>query len=429
MTGRDSAMFNTSIIEVVIGLIFVFSLLAILVTQINGIITSAVNLRAKQLKKGLQDLVTDPQMQARLLAHPIINMVPIGLPPQVQLTAQAAEQINASEETQVNYIPPSTFVEAMIGILRAASDKTLYRALQEAINKMPSCAEKSQLREMIQLLRLEFSEATLRDMRRTIDKVTDESCREELLLGLEEVEAKLGTIRFQSSQLFPLLNALQEIDEPRFRAALETILATARNLEDAQQKLENWFNDGMERVSEAFRRRLQYYSIAVALVLALLLNVDTIHLSRVLWEDADLRQSVAAAAREFDQSPFVPQEDSPSAPLPETDNDNGEELSALAEIGQEVEATGDTVQLLLDLQLPIGWQYSAITPEMVEASSQLGLPDPLMSSRNVWNLLPGNSPNWLTLWIQKLIGLAATTIAASQGAPFWFDLLNRLTRR
>ena len=48
-------------------------------------------------------------------------------------------------------------------------------------------------------------------------------------------------------------------------------------------------------------------------------------------------------------------------------------------------------------------------------------------TRNVWNLVPGNNPAWLTLLFSKIVGLIVTTIAVMQGAPFWFDLLRRAT--
>jgi hypothetical protein len=423
-------MFNTSILEVVIGLIFVFSLMAILVTQINGIITTLLNLRAKQLKRGLQNLVTDKLTQARLLAHPIIKMVDVSLPPQVQLTDPVADKIVTSEETRVNYIPPSTFVEAMMGILIAESDRSLYRKLNQAINNMPSCAEQSELRELLQHLRADFSEGTVRSIRAVTDRISDDACREELLAGLEDLEITVSQLRFKGAQLVPLLNGIRTIDDPNFKAALETVLVTARSLDEARFKLEAWFNDSMERVSEAFRQRLQFYSIIVAFVLTLIFNVDTVYLARTLWENQELRQTVAAAAAQFEQTGVIPQPSETTVEIsPDDENAGQQDEATLEELQSRVEDAGATVQRLLELQLPIGWQHTAVTDEMIASSQRLGMADPRTSGRNIWNYWPPNNPSWLTLWLQKIVGILATTIAASQGAPFWFDLLNRLTKR
>ncbi len=48
--------------------------------------------------------------------------------------------------------------------------------------------------------------------------------------------------------------------------------------------------------------------------------------------------------------------------------------------------------------------------------------------RNLWLLDPANNPNWLGLIVRKLLGVVVTVIAIMQGAPFWFDLLQRLVR-
>jgi hypothetical protein len=58
---------------------------------------------------------------------------------------------------------------------------------------------------------------------------------------------------------------------------------------------------------------------------------------------------------------------------------------------------------------------------------QAGLSDPRTNPRNLWNFTQING-NWFGLLIQKIVGILASTIAASQGAPFWFDLLNRLRK-
>ena len=63
-------MLDSGIVDVAIGLIFVFSLLAILVTQINTFLGNVLNWRAKTLKTGLQQLLTDKEIQAKVTCAP-----------------------------------------------------------------------------------------------------------------------------------------------------------------------------------------------------------------------------------------------------------------------------------------------------------------------------------------------------------------------
>lgn len=260
-------MFDTSIIEVVIGLIFVFSLLAILVTQVNGIITTALNMRAKHLKAGLMELVTDPKTRAKVLGHPIINMVQATVMAEARLSEEQAENIAQIKETDVNYIPKETFVEAMIGILISESDNELFSPLQRAVREVENSPEKSKLRELIGKISTVFSEATLREIYEVTADLTSETGREKILAGLAEVENALAKLYLKSEELVPLMEGISRIEDERFRSAMRAVLASARNLDEARGKLEAWFDDNMDRVTDKFKREMQRYSIIVALVM------------------------------------------------------------------------------------------------------------------------------------------------------------------
>lgn len=432
-------MLGGGIVETVIGLVFVFSLLAILVTQINGVITSLLNLRAKQLKTGIQSLITDQRLQAKVLAHPIINMVQTTVVAEAQLAEEDAKNIARIEETDVTYIPPETFVEALIGILITESDRDLFVPFQRAVQRLPNGLEKSQLREMSRQLRSTFDEATLRQIYDITQRLSDEKDRKEILAKLEEFENSLQNVLGRSDDLVPLLDGISKIVDEKFQSALRTILVSADNLEEARTKMEAWFEDQMNRVSQKFVRIIQRYSFMVALTIAVVLNVDTLHLGRILWEDDDLRASVAEAARDFDipeEGVTLPSETVNDSGLAmtimiaeETGEDNVDGGTTLEDVEGQADEASETLQTILDLRLPIGWQYVPVTDEMIAQSRELGLPDPRDNMLNAWNLFNGDFGDVIWNWFQKIIGLALTTIAAAQGAPFWFDLLRRLTSR
>ena len=83
----------------------------------------------------------------------------------------------------------------------------------------------------------------------------------------------------------------------------------------------------------------------------------------------------------------------------------------------------DRLQDLQDLSLPIGWTFvdiSDIPPEHALRN------DP----NNLWNYFPDNNPGgWGMLLLGKVLGIAATIIAAAQGAPFWFGIVNKIISR
>ena len=51
-----------------------------------------------------------------------------------------------------------------------------------------------------------------------------------------------------------------------------------------QQALAGWFDSAMERVSAAYKRRAMLISLLLSLLLAVLFNIDSIHLFQSLWQ-------------------------------------------------------------------------------------------------------------------------------------------------
>ncbi len=413
----------TSIIQVAIGMIFVFSLLSILASQINTLILNFLNLRAKQLKEGLLTIVQDKELQAKILTHPLIRIVDTQVRMAEPLTSEQADDIIQTDPTQVSYIPPKTFVEALIGLLTAQADTTIFKPLDDALTVLPNNDMKVKLREMVRDLR-SFGDTDTNKLRAAILELTNETHKQVLSYALENVEDSLGRLPVKSGQLIPLLEGVNRIQDPIFKDAIAAVLVTAQNLNEARAKLEFWFNDGMDRISELYKRKIQIISLVVGLLLALVLNVDSIQLLKSFWEDPALRQSVAETAK--NSIPALQDQINQANQAQENAQNQAPGTGTTAAVDQAAADAQKTLQQLLDLQLPIGWEYTPITDDLVTTSQAAGLTDPRENLRNLWNLLPSN-PAWLGNLVKKIIGLVVTMIAVAQGAPFWFDLLRRIT--
>ena len=406
-------MGNAAIIEVAIGLIFVFSLLSILVTQINTLIINFLNLRAKRLKEQLDKLLTDPVVRAKILTHPLIGMVEtdgatIVTRPEQAISAQAAATLTEDKVAKVNYIDRKEFVDVLIDVLTTGAGQKLYEEMAKIIYNMPPSAEKSLFRELLRQIQLKGE--GLPELRSMIDALEDPETKRQMLIALNLVDSALDKFQLDSSDLIPLLLGIRQIRDPYLKTALEAVISASTSLKDAQDKLAGWYDSAMERASRLYQVEMQRFSLVIGFILALMLNVDTLYMGRILWEDPALRTVVAATAIST-----APQLENTAN---QTTQEQLEELQG--DMDASVAAAEDTLRRLLDLRLPIGWQIS--TPSEVE---MLTTGD---NARNLWYYWPGNNPNWLGLILQKLIGLGLTTIAVAQGAPFWFDLLQRLTR-
>ncbi|MBZ0279005.1 MAG: hypothetical protein K8I60_22860, partial [Anaerolineae bacterium] len=146
-------LLDSPILQVAVGLFFTYTLLSLIATQVNTLILNFFNLRAKQLKEGLINLVTDKDLQAKILGHPLIRMVEQQVYPTQALTPDEQDDIITAKPTKVTYIPAETFVKSLIGVLTANSDYSIFQPLDDAINLMDNNDEKLKMRELYRDLR------------------------------------------------------------------------------------------------------------------------------------------------------------------------------------------------------------------------------------------------------------------------------------
>jgi len=409
----------SAILQLVIGLIFIYSLMAILVTQINAVISSALNLRAKNLRESLKHLVSDTKLQAEILAHPLIKLVD---PDMIKLTSIQLDNRDAStilkaELTRVDYIAPATFVEALVGLLVVRA----YKEIDQALMTLP---KDSEARAKISSQVMEFlsapSDEQLNALRQTINTVNSPDIEIEAIRhAYERMADAYGEVRNRNPDLVPLLLGIKGINITAFQEAIKMVLFSANNAAEAVKKLEAWFDDGMNRASTLFREKLQKLSIITAIGLVLILNIDTLAMTRAFWIDPTLREAVASAAEEFIQTaPSTATADSTTLDA-ETSSDAAQALE------DNLNDARATVNQLLTLSVPIGWSWIEVDCTRDDTNTQRICESP----NNLRNFITLTNPNWLSLVIGKVIGLVASAIAAAQGAPFWFDLLRKLTAR
>src|SRR3982750_517877 len=171
------------IIQVAIGVLFVFSLISLLVTQMNTFIGNLLNWRAKNLKEGVILLIGDKEMQAKILAHPLIQLVDarlhtLGLAepvassdPNKGMASNYDDIINAPT-TKVSNIEPSTFVEALISILSSQGGTAIFDLVEQGIDALPNDDTKLRLRQQLRDLK-SFSDTDTTQLRDTIMTLPD----------------------------------------------------------------------------------------------------------------------------------------------------------------------------------------------------------------------------------------------------------------
>ena len=82
--------------------------------------------------------------------------------------------------------------------------------------------------------------------------------------------------------------------------ALRVLLAEAEHdVEHFKIQLEQWFNNGMERVSGWYKRETQFILLILAVLLTIGSNADTLKIVNTLWRDPTVRSATIAQAQAY----------------------------------------------------------------------------------------------------------------------------------
>ncbi|MDP3295853.1 MAG: hypothetical protein Q8M37_14100 [Nevskia sp.] len=197
-------------------------------------------------------------------------------------------------------------------------------------------------------------------------------------------------------------------DNDKFRQAANTLLKVAGlklGDDDARVRaaLATYFDESMERVTGWYRRHVQLVLLAIGAALAIALNADTLNIVRSLSQDDALRAKIVAAAI------GVQGEGQAAAPVCKA-------LTADCE-RQLAQQVSSQLALANTLGLPLGWDLGR---------DGMGLPACIPAAGDQACGGGRAIASGLLLVISKILGLSLTALATTLGAPFWFELLNRL---
>ena len=111
--------------------------------------------------------------------------------------------------------------------------------------------------------------------------------------------ALLDSLR--SNPAIPLQAAIEALpDEQVRRVLLALYRQSSGDLQRFQDGIAGWFNSAMERLSGVYKRRQLLISFLLAMLLTILLNIDSIHLFQTLWQNPALAAQIKAAPSALD---------------------------------------------------------------------------------------------------------------------------------
>jgi hypothetical protein len=223
----------------------------------------------------------------------------------------------------------------------------------------------------------------------------------------------------QSAQT--IRDAIAQLPEGRAKDSLAALFAYAAP-DDAKDRLiiEQWFDENMDRVTGQYKRRLQIITIGVAVVVTVLVNADAIVIANTLRGDPVLREAVVNLAREtVEQGSFfatpTPTEISQAVTDATTTPTPASGAATPADAGSLPATTTDTP--VPTATVPARSLDTERVERLLGQTEKLGLP-------LGWD--EEKRPKDPQGWIGKIVGLLIMAAAVSLGAPFWFDMLNKI---
>jgi len=163
-------------------------------------------------------------------------------------------------------------------------------------------------------------------------------------------------------------------------------------VQDFYKKLEESYNEAMDRVSEWYGKNIKRTILILGIITSIALNIDTIHITKSLWQNKEMAKTLSALAassmERIDKSDGGFEiKDQNGDILYSVKNAPGENLSnVVAEVGT--------------FPIPLGWGADSLA------------------------FL--KQPKWGWEVLSKIVGWTITAVAIFLGAPFWFDLLSKV---
>jgi hypothetical protein len=388
---------SSPIIDLAIGLVFVFGVAAALASFVTELITRFIGLRGAYLLTGLRELVDDGKVKTDLSQVKndygfITNFVKSKTAPDAKEPAATAaispepgkseKSSEKSDETEPPPVPSATGAllggpilgsQGIVGQIngRKLTMEATSKPDRAPKIKMTANAKAGPLRRQLRSLPAYISSASFAEA--IVDLVVPNSSGQTTMATIQAgIDALPPGMPLKASLVALAKNAND--DSNRFRASVE-----------------QWYDDHMDRVSGWYKRHVAKITLVIGGLLVVLLNLNAVTIGRTLYSESTVSAAISTVAA---KATSCSKNESPKDCLANLDG----QLSAAATAG-----------------LPIGW---GTVRDCTEPNAHCNLLD-----RHGILSRHGDSVGQVVL---VLLGFAFMIIALVPGAQFWFGLLSKL---
>ncbi|MBK9739941.1 MAG: hypothetical protein IPO93_10580 [Actinobacteria bacterium] len=373
-------MQTSAIIDIGIGLVFVFAVTAALSTVITELISRFLGLRGQFLLRGLRELVDGDSDRATDLKD-AKDLYDRFIKLHDGSKADRKDEAETLTATGVLLGGPLLRNTGMVGQIEERS-----LSIGQAKPRLGNAYRPSTVTTTDQAR--DWLHRTRRSLPAYVSSQSFAQAVIDLLVPDATGKTTMAVIRAGVDQLPNSLGTLKR--------SLQTLVKSAGDdVDEFRLSVERWYDDHMERVSGWYKRHVAKITIVIGALLVVFLNLNAIDISRTLYSDADVRAAVSAMAIE-----------STDCPTDTTDDDANEKCLADLQARLAKAATAG---------LPIGW---ATVAECRDAGSDCNW----LEAHGILDEDQGLT--WRPVLL--LLGFLITITALVPGARFWFDLLGKL---
>ncbi|WP_375496436.1 hypothetical protein [uncultured Nostoc sp.] len=360
------------VIDITLGLVFIYLILSLLASEIQELIATFLQWRAKHLKNSIElllaggseteesDLTKARNLVEILYNDPLINTLNQQAKRKVEQLRENAKNTDKKglEEKQSgpSYLPSETFAITLLDTLK----------IPQLINyaKIPNEESKNSLQMIL---------ASYKQLKEGINNLESESYKtiKKVYRDVDEDFKKFVNEELSDDVPDNLIKSLAAIAQ-RSRIKIGDL---TEEMNQFKNEVETWFDRSMDRASGVYKRNAKGVAISIGISIAILTNTDTFHLVKRLSQDSVIRSTIAQSATQ--RIDYI----------------------------KDSEGRKEIENLLANASIPIGWQ-------------------------NINQQFEPNSGNVLLIRIWQVFrlicGWIVSGLAIAMGAPFWFDILNKV---
>ncbi|PSL46538.1 hypothetical protein CLV51_103519 [Chitinophaga niastensis] len=393
-------MFQNPVLDVVIGLVFIYLLYSLLATIIQEMLATKLAFRSKILEKAIIRMLEDATSATgiRLLGH-FRELVSLIGKPNLLKNKEIATWFYVhplikylgedSYYSKPAYLSAQNFSKVIIDLLAG-----LERSEGNELQKMNDSIQAGTIYHLPVNPNTDLRNPAIVALRLQLNNKLEKEDRSDMI-GINP-----ANVSFLDKDTSLFLKSLWKecgADPDKFR-----------------QLLEQWFDDTMDRATGWYKRYTKAILFIVGLIIAISFNVDSISIATKLSHDPKLREELVQSANvylEQNKQLYTGPTQIPAGQLAAISDDLKKKSDSLMAAANQLYKED-----IMDMNkaLGLGWRKNAVETFTISGRKfSFGLYSPLHENDSLFVCILG----WLL-----------TAMALSMGAGFWFDLLNKFMK-